>query len=89
MTLHIQCATPFATLLLAVDAPDGILRFPNDPSPWPGLGLKVDPLLGINNQLKDRAIKDLGACGNRIEIWQGYSSPMGGATEEPQTTLYV
>ncbi len=89
MSLHVQCETPTATLLVAVADPQGILRFPNDPLLWPGLTLTVNVMLGINSQLKDRATKDLGEAGNHIEIWQEYSSPLLGSSGVAESTLYV
>lgn len=88
MSLHIQCETADATLLLAVDCEDRLLRFPVDKSPWPGLNLKVDTLLGINSQLKDRAALELGPwAGAKCEIWQEYSAVL--RRDSLLTTLYV
>lgn len=88
MALHVQCETPRAVFVLAVTCSDGILRFPEDGSPWPGLGIKVNTLLGINAQLKARAVQALGDWGHRCDIWQEYSALLNRDGIEP-TTLYV
>ncbi len=74
MALLINCDTPHATLLLAVECEDGLLRFPNDASFWPGLGFKVDMMLPINEQLQSAAKKYIEDQWPKVSIWQEYSS---------------
>lgn len=89
MSLHVQCSTDEAILLVAVNCPDGLLRFPNDGSPWPGLSLQVQPLLGINEQLIRRSQDELGsALTAKLNIWQEYSDVIREANED-RATLYV
>ena len=89
MPLHIQCETPEATLLLAVKSPDGVLRFPNDETQWPGLSLKVNILLNINSQLMERSRQEFNDPTLRIDIWQDYSAQIFDSTGAAVTTLYV
>lgn len=89
MALHVQCSTDEAVLLVAVNCPDGLLRFPNDASPWPGLSLKVQPLLGINEQLIRRSQAELGPdLTAKLNIWQDYSDMIREGNED-RATLYV
>lgn len=89
MSLHVQCNTDQAIFLLAVQCPDGLLRFPNDETQWPGLHLSVQPLLGINEQLVTRAQQELSPeLAAKISIWQNYSDLIRGSNEE-QITFYV
>lgn len=90
MALHIHCNTEKATLLLAVECEDKVLRFPNDRVAWPGLTLKVDPLLGINSQLMERSKAEPGLAHlPPIEIWQEYSAVLNGSSPAEPSTLYV
>lgn len=89
MALHVHCSTDQAVLLAAVACPDGLLRFPNDEIPWPGLGVNVKPLVGINEQLLDRAKEVFGpALASQLSIWQDYSD-MIRVKDEDLATLYV
>ena len=89
MSLHIHCSTEEAILLVAVACPDGLLRFPNDASQWPGLSLNVQPLLGINEQLIRRAQEEIGAALTaKLNIWQEYSDVMR-VDNHDRATLYV
>lgn len=89
MSLHVQCNTDQAILLLAIQCPDGLLRFPNDEAPLPGLRLKVQPQLGINEQLIARAQQDLTpALASQISIWQNYSDVVTTSSQE-SVTFYV
>lgn len=88
MALHIHCDTPHATLLIAVQCADQLLRFPNDGSFWPGIGFKVDPVLGINEQLMSAASIHLGVIGKDLSIWQEYSAVLE-HVGVMSSTLYV
>jgi hypothetical protein len=74
MALLISCDTPHATLLLAVVCEDGLLRFPNDASFWPGIGFKVDQMLPINGQLQTVSKKYIQDQWSNVSIWQEYSA---------------
>jgi len=88
LALHIQCSTPRAVLLIAVEGPRGLFRFPNDRGDWPGLGLQVDMLNSINEQLQRRAQEFFGPWGSRCHIWQEYSALLDRDGSAP-ATLYV
>lgn len=89
MSLHVHCSTDEAIFLVAVSCPDGLLRFPNDDTAWPGLGFHVEPLVGINEQLFKRAAAELGnGLAPKIAIWQEYSDVIK-VNGEDHTTLYV
>jgi hypothetical protein len=56
--MHIHCPTEAAVLLVACFDANGVLRFPGNPGPLPGLNLITKPLSPINPQLIETA-KDL------------------------------
>lgn len=90
MPLHIHCDTATATLLLAVECEDKLLRFPNDQNGWPGLTVKVDPMLGINGQLLERVKAEPGLMHTPpVSIWQEYSARLEPSPGRDISTLYV
>jgi hypothetical protein len=87
--LNITCDTKIATLLLAVEADDGHLKFPIDSHYWPGLSFAANPVIGINIQLINRACDILGSLGQKIDIWQSVALPLLGNNRELESTLFV
>ena len=88
MTVHIHCPTDMAVLVLAVSCPDGLLRFPNDDSPLPGLLIKSKPMALINDLLAECAHQVVPAAGSTLHIWQDYRGGLKLA-DNTDATMYV
>jgi len=88
--MHLKANTPYALLMVGCHFTEGPIRFPNDDSELPGILVKLDEGLSVNELLIAGAQKILGDTidGKSLDIHQEFSSPLE-LKDGEAATLYL